>query len=85
MKFQPGEVSPPNQTSFLSMQESAECFANHGQVFKALLPEPAGGNLSNGLPFSEEKELADRYGGTITAIVGRFIVVANDAGHCSCL
>lgn len=50
------------------------------QVFKVLWPEPAGGGS-----VVEETVYRDRYGGQIFVHFRRFIVVANDRGHCTCM
>ncbi|KAF5680952.1 hypothetical protein FCIRC_5694 [Fusarium circinatum] len=51
-----------------------------GEVFKVLWPEPAGGGS-----VVEETVYRDRYGGQIFVHFRRFIVVANDRGHCTCI
>ncbi|RGP80489.1 hypothetical protein FLONG3_1417 [Fusarium longipes] len=50
------------------------------QVFKVLWPEPAGGGS-----IVEETVYRDQYGGRIFVHFRRFIVVANDLGHCTCI
>ncbi|KAF4964830.1 hypothetical protein FSARC_7292 [Fusarium sarcochroum] len=53
------------------------------QVFKVLWPEPAGGG--GGAPsIAEETVYRDQYGGRIFVHFRRFIIVANDLGHCTC-
>ncbi|KAL4726730.1 hypothetical protein ACLX1H_005620 [Fusarium chlamydosporum] len=51
-----------------------------GEVFKVLWPEPAGGGS-----IVEETVYRDQYGGRIFVHFRRFIVVANDLGHCTCI
>ncbi|KAF9775031.1 hypothetical protein IL306_006856 [Fusarium sp. DS 682] len=51
-----------------------------GEVFKVLWPEPAGGGS-----IVEETVYRDQYGGRIFVHFRRFIVVANDRGHCTCI
>lgn len=51
-----------------------------GEVFKVLWPEPAGGGS-----IVEETVYRDQYGGPIFVHFRRFIVVANDLGHCTCI
>ncbi|PNP79397.1 hypothetical protein FNYG_07232 [Fusarium nygamai] len=52
-----------------------------GEVFKTLWPEPA-----PGIPYTGEGTLhRDRYGAFIFVSFRRFIVVANDRGHCTCV
>ncbi|KAF4982042.1 hypothetical protein FZEAL_2292 [Fusarium zealandicum] len=59
--------------------------SNTFQPGEALLwPEPAGGG--GGAPtVSERKVYQDQYGGEIYVNFRRFIVVANDLGHCTCV
>ncbi|KAM0354175.1 hypothetical protein ACHAPU_001210 [Fusarium lateritium] len=52
-----------------------------GEVFKVLWPEPAGGGGS----IVDETVYKDQYGGKIFVHFRRFIVVANDLGHCTCI
>lgn len=70
--FQPGEVSWLNPDSKIMLTAR--------QVFKVLWPEPAGGGS-----VVEETVYRDRYGGQIFVHFRRFIVVANDRGHCTCM
>ncbi|KAH7254029.1 uncharacterized protein BKA55DRAFT_510114 [Fusarium redolens] len=51
-----------------------------GEVFKVLWPEPAGGGS-----VVEETVYRDQFGGRIFVHFRRFIVVANDRGHCTCI
>ncbi|KAF5007993.1 hypothetical protein FDECE_5703 [Fusarium decemcellulare] len=55
-----------------------------GEVFKVLWPEPAGG--AAGAPSVAEQTIyRDQYGGQIFVHFRRFIVIANDLGHCQCV
>ncbi|KAF5017622.1 hypothetical protein F66182_10430 [Fusarium sp. NRRL 66182] len=55
-----------------------------GEVFKVLWPEPAGGG-GGAASIAEETILRDRYGGRIYVHFRRFIVIANDLGHSTCI
>ncbi|KAF5570495.1 wd40 repeat protein [Fusarium phyllophilum] len=52
-----------------------------GEVFKTLWPEPAPGIPHVG----EETPYRDQYGAFVFVSFRRFIVVANDRGHCTCV
>lgn len=59
--------------------------SNNEKVFKVLWPEPRGGAPGKAPSLSDKKEVRDNYGGSIFVGFRRFIVVANDAGHCTCV
>lgn len=51
------------------------------QVFKTIWAEPA-----PGIPYiGEETPCRDHYGEFVFVSFRRFIVVANDSGHCTCV
>ncbi|KAJ4309960.1 hypothetical protein N0V84_011224 [Fusarium piperis] len=52
-----------------------------GEVFKVLWPEPAGSTRAA----PSVAIYPDQYGGQIFAHFRRFIVIANDYGHCQCV
>ncbi|WAO94978.1 Hypothetical protein NCS54_01258500 [Fusarium falciforme] len=64
-----------------------------GEVFKVLWPEPAGSRSAPSVASYPETTrgapsvaiYADQYGGQIFAHFRRFIVIANDQGHCQCV
>ncbi|KAJ4263144.1 hypothetical protein NW762_006766 [Fusarium torreyae] len=55
-----------------------------GEVFKVLWPEPVGG-AGRASSIAEESVHQDQYGGRIFVHFRRFIIVANDLGHCTCI
>ncbi|KAI5458429.1 hypothetical protein BGZ63DRAFT_426831 [Mariannaea sp. PMI_226] len=56
-----------------------------GEIFKVLWCEPQG-SVSEGVPsVSDRQEVRDRFGGKIFVGFRRFIVIANDQGHCTCV
>ncbi|KAM0558197.1 hypothetical protein ACHAPJ_004881 [Fusarium lateritium] len=75
--FQPGEAGQSSNHIFSSM-------LNAQQVFKVLWPEPAGG-AGGAASIAEETVYRDQYGGRIFVHFRRFIIVANDLGHCTCI
>ncbi|KAH7152906.1 hypothetical protein EDB81DRAFT_931265 [Dactylonectria macrodidyma] len=56
-----------------------------GEIFKVLWSEPQGSGTEGAPSVSERKEYRDRYGGKIFVGFRRFIVIANDQGHCTCV
>ncbi|SPN98821.1 uncharacterized protein DNG_01862 [Cephalotrichum gorgonifer] len=56
-----------------------------GEVFKILWPEPSGRSTGKLPTLSDKREVPDRYGGSIFVGFRRFIVVASDSGHCTCV
>ncbi|KAH7141230.1 hypothetical protein B0J13DRAFT_526478 [Dactylonectria estremocensis] len=56
-----------------------------GEIFKVLWSEPQGSGPEGTQSVSERKEYQDRYGGRIFVGFRRFIVIANDQGHCTCV
>ncbi|OLN97492.1 hypothetical protein CCHL11_01298 [Colletotrichum chlorophyti] len=58
-----------------------------GQIFKVLWSEPSGSSLG-GTPTistSAMTRVPDPYGGSVFVGFRRFIVIANDEGHCTCV
>ncbi|KAJ9142636.1 hypothetical protein NKR23_g7032 [Pleurostoma richardsiae] len=55
-----------------------------GEVFKVLWYEPRGALPGGGSVVSEKKTLKDHYGEVFVGF-RRFIVIANDEGHCACV
>ncbi|TDZ21641.1 hypothetical protein Cob_v005594 [Colletotrichum orbiculare MAFF 240422] len=56
-----------------------------GMIFKVLWPEPSGHNLKGAPTISDRMTVPDNYGGSVHVGFRRFIVVANDEGHCQCV
>lgn len=56
-----------------------------GEIFKVLWSEPQGTGNETAPSVSERKEYRDRFGGKIFVGFRRFIVIANDQGHCTCV
>lgn len=79
-KFEPGEVRSLHFACYSSGANSL-C-----QVFKVLWYEPHGGTPApGGASLSEKAKLYDHYGQPIYVGFRRFIVIANDEGHCQCV
>ncbi|KAK2045331.1 hypothetical protein LZ31DRAFT_253945 [Colletotrichum somersetense] len=56
-----------------------------GSIFKVLWCEPSGTSLGGTPTISDRKPIQDRYGGSLFVGFRRFVVVANDEGHCTCV
>lgn len=56
-----------------------------GEIFKVLWSEPQGSGNEGTPSISERFEVRDRFGGRIFVGFRRFIVIANDQGHCTCV
>ncbi|KAF7559836.1 hypothetical protein G7046_g4305 [Stylonectria norvegica] len=55
-----------------------------GEIFKVLWSEPQGSG-NEGASVSERREFRDRFGGKFFVGFRRFIIIANDLGHCTCV
>ncbi|RDL32580.1 uncharacterized protein BP5553_09036 [Venustampulla echinocandica] len=55
-----------------------------GQVIKVLWSEPMGGNYSNATQITEEV-VETKLGEQVYTTTRRFVIIANDHGHCQCL
>ncbi|KZL83479.1 hypothetical protein CI238_02553 [Colletotrichum incanum] len=56
-----------------------------GSIFKVLWCEPSGTSLGGTPTISDRKPVQDRFGGSLFVGFRRFVVVANDDGHCTCV
>ncbi|OHE97419.1 hypothetical protein CORC01_07324 [Colletotrichum orchidophilum] len=56
-----------------------------GSVFKVLWSEPSGSHATGSSTISEMQQRPDKYGGSVFIGFRRFIVIANDEGHCTCV
>ncbi|KKA30547.1 hypothetical protein TD95_003632 [Thielaviopsis punctulata] len=56
-----------------------------GEVFKILWSEPIGKTATGAASVSDSRTYVDSYGEKFYVGFRRFIVVANDAGHCTCV
>ncbi|KPM43533.1 hypothetical protein AK830_g2987 [Neonectria ditissima] len=56
-----------------------------GEIFKVLWCEPQGSGYDPTPSVSDRHEYKDRFGGKFYVGFRRFIVIANDQGHCTCV
>ncbi|KAK7420023.1 hypothetical protein QQX98_003029 [Neonectria punicea] len=56
-----------------------------GEIFKVLWCEPQGSGFDPTPSVSDRHEYRDRFGGKFYVGFRRFIVIANDQGHCTCV
>ncbi|TKW51343.1 hypothetical protein CTA1_10692 [Colletotrichum tanaceti] len=56
-----------------------------GSIFKVLWCEPSGSSLGGTPTISDRQPVQDRFGGSLFVGFRRFVVVANDDGHCTCV
>ncbi|CAM1510036.1 Fc.00g003710.m01.CDS01 [Cosmosporella sp. VM-42] len=56
-----------------------------GEIFKVLWSEPQGSGNDGAPSVSDRREFRDRFGGKFFVGFRRFIVIANDMGHCTCV
>ncbi|KAK1717271.1 uncharacterized protein CLUP02_09985 [Colletotrichum lupini] len=56
-----------------------------GSVFKVLWSEPSGSHAAGNSTISEKQQIQDQFGGSVFIGFRRFIVIANDEGHCTCV
>ncbi|KAH7121586.1 hypothetical protein EDB81DRAFT_952291 [Dactylonectria macrodidyma] len=56
-----------------------------GEIFKVLWSEPGTLGSESAPSVSEREEYRDRYGSKLFVGFRRFIVIANDQGHCTCV
>ncbi|KAM0254268.1 hypothetical protein ACHAQJ_006958 [Trichoderma viride] len=71
IKFQPGEVESAN--------------TDVGKIFKVHWSEPQGASSEGAPSVSGKHEIQNRFGTKFFVGFRRFIVVANDQGHCTCV
>ncbi|WYZ46535.1 hypothetical protein EsH8_IX_000760 [Colletotrichum jinshuiense] len=56
-----------------------------GSIFKVLWSEPSGTTVGGTPTISEKFQTRDKFGGPIFVGFRRFVVIANDDGHCACV
>lgn len=78
IRFQPGEVCICSLSLMLTN-------ANIDKIFKVHWSEPQGASSDGAPSVSGKHEIQNRFGTKFFVGFRRFIVIANDQGHCTCV